>query len=110
VTETTTLQPSEGRCERRKQTRPLFAYEPEHNMHLGAGAFTCKWCNRDKQPMLCTRCWGNERIEEENDSALNAEGDMWAQICANNSRLDAQSKRDRETVAAIAAASGMDGV
>lgn len=106
---TITMQPAEGRCERCKQTRPLFRYEPAHAMHLGGGAFNCRWCSRDKQPNLCARCWSVERTEEENDPGLNDEADLIERICANNSAWDARRERDKATVAGIAAVSGMDG-
>jgi hypothetical protein len=108
VSDTATL-PTEGRCDRCKQTRPLFRYEPAHSMHLGGGAFNCRWCNRAKQPDLCVRCWGVERAEEENDPALNEEAEMLAGICATNSAWAARRERDKATVAGIAAVSGMGG-
>lgn len=83
--ETPTI-PVEGECEHCHRTRPLFAYEPDHNMHLGALAFTCRWCTRDKQPMLCARCWSTERELEEGDDALAEEAETWAQICAASDR------------------------
>lgn len=109
MSETVATKPAEGRCERCKQTRPLFPYESAHGMHLGGGAFTCRWCNRAKQPDLCVRCWGIERAEEEDDPGLNGEADLLEQICATNARIDARQERDRATVAGIAAASGMGG-
>ena len=69
----------------------------------------CRWCAREKRPELCVRCWGIEREREENDPLLNEEGETFAQICANNSRIDARREADKATVAGIAAASGMGG-
>ncbi|MEU7066932.1 hypothetical protein [Streptomyces sp. NPDC046161] len=57
-------QPLEARCDHCKQTRPLFLYEPDHNCHLVPR--DCEWCDRDKQPLLCVRCWDQEREREEN--------------------------------------------
>jgi hypothetical protein len=99
-----TAAPIEARCDHCSQTRPLFLYQPAHNVHLGGNAFTCRWCSRDKQPLLCTRCWGTEREREENDPALDAEAETWEQILAANSRAAARKERDRETCEGIAAA------
>lgn len=79
---------AEGTCEHCRQTRALFRYEPEHNGHLDPYGFTCEWCLRDKQPLLCTRCWSVEREREENDSALSSEAEVWAQIERDNVRAD----------------------
>jgi hypothetical protein len=96
-----TTAPFEARCDRCKQTRPLFLYEPEHNAHLGAGMFTCRWCTRDKQPLLCVRCWGVERQREEDDPSLNEEAETLEQICATNRRIE---ERKAQRAAADAAA------
>jgi hypothetical protein len=109
MSDTATL-PTEGRCERCKQTRPLFRYEPNHGGHIDPYGFTCRWCTRTEQPNLCTRCWGVERAEEENDPALNEEAEMLAGICATNAAWAARRERDKATVAGIAAVSGMGGV
>lgn len=95
----TTSQPIEARCDYCKQTRPLFLYEPDHNAHLGAGMFTCRWCTREKQPLLCVRCWGKERELEENDPALNEEAETLEQICASNRRVDERRQAERDRLA-----------
>lgn len=105
--------PLEARCDHCKQIRPLFLYEPDHNMHLGGGAFTCRWCSREKQPLLCVRCWGAERELEENDPELNREGDAFAEICETNSRViarkEARAAADRAACEGIAAATDRTG-
>jgi len=103
----TSPQPIEARCDHCKQTRPLFLYEPDHG-HLGAGMFTCRWCTRDKQPLLCVRCWGAERELEENDPAINQDAETMEQICATNRRIaereDAERERLRQECDGIATA------
>lgn len=96
-------QPIEARCDHCKQTRPLFLYEPEHG-HLGAGMFTCRWCMRGKQPLLCVRCWGAEKQLEENDPSINQDAETMAKICATNRRIDERKQRDREVLEGIARA------
>lgn len=101
--------PVEARCDHCKQTRPLFLYEPEHNLHLNPALMAaCRWCNREKQSLLCVRCWGAERELEESDPGLNQEAETWAQICATNARADARrqarAEADRETCEGIARA------
>jgi len=102
-----TPQPIEARCDHCKQTRPLFLYEPEHG-HLGAGMFTCRWCTRDKQPLLCVRCWGAEKELEENDPAINEDAETMEKICATNRRIaereDAERERMRQECDGITAA------
>lgn len=87
----TATQPIEARCDHCKQTRPLFLYEPDHG-HLGAGMFTCRWCMREKQPLLCVRCWGVEKELEENDSAINQDAATMQQICETNARVIAREE------------------
>lgn len=97
--------PIESRCDGCKQTRPLFLYEPEHNAHFnGALLATCTWCNRDRQPLLCVRCWGAEREREENDPGLIQEAETMEMICAQNARNDARKQADRDACEGIAAA------
>jgi hypothetical protein len=104
-----TAQPLEARCDHCKQTRPLFLYEPDHGIHFGPGAFTCRWCTRDKQPLLCVRCWGKERELEENDPSINDDVETMRQICEANARVDAREEArkaaDKATCDAIAQAS-----
>lgn len=106
---TTTPTPTEDRCAHCKQWRPLFRYQPAHEGgHLHPGLVVgCRWCTRDVQPMLCARCWSDEREREENDPLLDEEAETWEQILRTNARLDARRWADREAVAGIAAASGM---
>ncbi|WP_263165441.1 hypothetical protein [Streptomyces sp. SCSIO ZS0520] len=101
----TTAQPLEARCDHCHQTRPLFLYEPEHDMHITG--ITCEWCERDKQPLLCTRCWSTEKQREENDPGDpedNAAADFFFRACANNARIAARQEADRATCDGIAAA------
>lgn len=109
MNDTATMQPTEGPCDRCKQTRPLFPYRPDHGGHVDPYGFTCRWRTRTGQPNLRTRCWGVERAEEENDPALNEEAEMLAGIRATNAACAARRERDKATVAGIAAVSGMDG-
>lgn len=69
-------QPLEAHCDHCRQTRPLWLYQPEHTMHLTL--VTCDWCDRDRQPLLCTRCWSDERIREETAPVSEAEDAMAA--------------------------------
>ena len=97
--------PIEARCDHCKQTRPLFLYEPDHNMH--AFPVPCEWCERDKQPLLCVRCWGKERLREEN-APMSAEEEAatgFLMLAAhNNSRILARQQADKATCDGIAAA------
>jgi hypothetical protein len=86
-----TTQPIEARCDHCKQHRPLFLYEPDHG-HLGAGMFTCRWCTRDKQPLLCVRCWGAEKEREDNDPDINQDAETMRQICETNARVIAREE------------------
>lgn len=99
-----TAQPIEARCDHCKQTRPLFLYEPDCGLHLGAGAFTCAWCSIDKQPLLCVRCWGMRKEREDNDPQLAEEARTWEQICAGNRRAIARQEADKAALDGIAAA------
>jgi hypothetical protein len=107
--ETTTAQPTEGRCEHCKQTRPLFRYEPDHDAHLDPYGLTCRWCTREKQPLLCTRCWSAERVEEDEDPQLSREGRIWDSILEGNRRSVERRAQDVAAVNSIAAVSGMGG-
>lgn len=100
----TTNQPIEARCDECKQHRPLFLYEPDCGLHLGAGAFTCPWCSIDKQPLLCTRCWSTRKTREDNDPQLAEEAKTWEQICAGNRRAIARQEADKAACDGIAAA------
>lgn len=97
--------PIEAACDHCKQTRPLFLYRPDHNTHLGGYGFTCRWCTRDKQPLLCTRCWGIERQREEDDPALDEEAGTWEQILTANSRVAA--RKEAAAAADLAACEGI---
>ncbi|MFE9337710.1 hypothetical protein [Streptomyces sp. NPDC007063] len=97
--------PIEARCDHCKQTRPLFLYEPDHNMH--AIPVPCEWCDREKQPLLCVRCWGAEREREDNMPMSAAEEEVTAFLlgaAANNSRILARQAADKATCDGIAAA------
>lgn len=99
-----TTTPLEAPCSNCQQVRPLFKYEPDCGLHLGAGAFTCPWCSIDKQPLLCTRCWGARKEREDSDPNLIEEDRVMASICAANARVDARRQAERETCEGIAAA------
>lgn len=98
-------QPVEARCDHCKQPRPLFLYEPDHNAH--AIPVPCEWCDRGKQPLLCTRCWGAER-ERELNMPVSAEEDAATAfllgLAANNGRLIRQAEADRAACEGIATA------
>jgi hypothetical protein len=97
--------PLEARCDHCKQTRPLFLYEPDHTMHWVP--VSCRWCDREKQPLLCVRCWGKERELEENTPATpeeEAAGAFLGQMLAANRRYADQSAADRAACDGIAAA------
>ena len=97
-------QPIEARCDNCKQTRPLFLYEPDCGLHLGAGAFTCPWCSIPKQPLLCTRCWDARKEREDNDPRLLEEDATFQKIAAANARYAARQEADKATCDGIAAA------
>jgi hypothetical protein len=90
----TATAPLEARCDHCKQTRPLFMYEPDHG-HLGASQFTCRWCMRDKQPLLCVRCWDAEALLEENDPAIKQDAETMRQICEGNARAIARQEAEQ---------------
>ncbi|MFE2384468.1 hypothetical protein [Streptomyces misionensis] len=97
--------PLEARCDHCKQLRPLFLYEPDHDFHLTG--ITCEWCARDKQPLLCTRCWSAEKQREENDPGDptdNAMAEFFVRACNNNARIIARQEADKATCDGIAAA------
>ncbi|WP_225811283.1 hypothetical protein [Streptomyces spinosus] len=99
-----TTAPVEARCDGCKQTRPLFLYEPDCGLHLGAGAFTCPWCSIEKQPLLCTPCWSARKEREENDPRLLEEQAVMEKICATNARIAARQEADKAACDGIAAA------
>ncbi|MFJ9037912.1 hypothetical protein ACIRF8_15130 [Streptomyces sp. NPDC102406] len=95
--------PVEARCDHCKQTRPLFLYEPDHG-HLGASQFTCRWCTREKQPLLCVRCYDTEALLEENDPIINQDAETMRQICEGNARAIAREGAVKATCDGIAEA------
>lgn len=104
----TTTPPAEAPCDNCQQTRPLFPYEPDCGIHLGAGAFTCPWCSIGKQPALCTPCWSARKEREDNDPRLLEEAAVMEDICATNARVaarrDTEHERLRQECDGIAAA------
>ena len=100
----TTPTPIEARCDSCKQQRPLFLYEPDCGLHMGAGAFTCPWCSIDKQPLLCTPCWSARKEREENDPRLLEEAAAMEKICATNARIAARRDAERAALDGIAKA------
>lgn len=100
-----TGQPLEARCDHCDQTRPLFLYEADHDFHLTG--ITCEWCARDKQPLLCTRCWSTEKQREENaptDPDDDAMAAFFIRAAQNNGRILARQEADKATCEGIAAA------
>ncbi|MFC8339340.1 hypothetical protein ACFUJX_20330 [Streptomyces rubiginosohelvolus] len=100
-------EPVEARCDHCKQTRTLFLFEPDHG-HLGAGQFTCRWCTRETQELLCPRCWSAEKEREENDPGIQQDAKTMKQICDTNAlnvaRREAAAARDRAECDGIAEA------
>lgn len=96
--------PVEARCDSCKKNRPLFLYEPDCGLHLGAGAFTCPWCSIPKQPLLCVPCWSARKEREENDPRLLEEDATFRKIAAANARYAARQEADKATCDGIAAA------
>ncbi|MER6860789.1 MULTISPECIES: hypothetical protein [Streptomyces] len=98
-------QPIEARCDHCAQTRPLFLYEADHDFHLTG--ITCEWCARDKQPLLCARCWSTEKQREEaapGDPQDNAMAAFLVRACENNARILAREEADKATCEGIATA------
>ncbi|GAA1780692.1 MULTISPECIES: hypothetical protein [Actinomycetes] len=96
--------PLETRCDNCAQSRPVFLYEPNCGIHLGAGGFTCPWCAIDRQPLLCTPCWSARKEREEADPALNSEAEVMERICAANRRYAKKRDADRAVCEGIAKA------
>ncbi|KMS79568.1 hypothetical protein ACH49_12105 [Streptomyces leeuwenhoekii] len=98
-------QPVEARCDHCEQLRPLFLYEPDHNVHLIP--VPCEWCERDKQPLLCVRCYSAEREREEN-APMSADEEaataFFIRVSRNNARIIAQQEADKAACEAIARA------
>lgn len=109
MTDQPDAKPIEARCDHCRQTRPLFLYEPDCGLHLGAAAFTCPWCSIEKQPLLCPSCWSARKQREDNDPALNEEAETWERICDANARYAARRQADRETCEGIARATTTEG-
>ncbi|MFG2412337.1 hypothetical protein [Streptomyces goshikiensis] len=100
------LQPFEAYCDHCHQQRPLFLYEADHFAHLFPVA--CRWCDREKQPLLCTRCWDTEKQLEDRTEATPEErsaANFLNALIARNERYEAQVDADRATCEGIAAAS-----
>lgn len=102
------MSPIETRCDGCRQHRPLFLYEPDCGMHLGANAFSCPWCSIEKQPLLCAQCWSARKEREDNDPHILEEIKTWEQICAANRRADERSQALKATCDGIAAATERD--
>src|SRR3546814_11062565 len=71
----------------------------------------CEWCEREKQPLLCTRCWQTERLREE-DTPMGADEqaatEFLLRAAANNGRLIAQAEADKAMCDGIAEATHLD--
>lgn len=101
----TATAPIEARCDHCTLTRPLFLYEPNHDFHLVPRL--CEWCERETQPLLCTRCYSAEKQREENDPLAPGEENAAAFLVGllrNNDRLIRQAEADRAMCDGIAAA------
>ncbi|GGX49303.1 hypothetical protein [Streptomyces noursei] len=98
-------QPVEARCDHCKQIRPLFLYEPDHNVHVLPVA--CEWCDRQQQPLLCSRCWGKERGREES-APMGADEEaataFFIRASRNNARIFDRQEADKATCEGIARA------
>ncbi|MCX5584230.1 hypothetical protein [Streptomyces erythrochromogenes] len=97
--------PLEARCDHCKQNRPLFLYEPDHNCHLLPVA--CRWCDRDKQPLLCTRCWDTEKqLEDRTPASLEEQsiGSFLTAVMTRSTQHDEQCATDQATCDGIAKA------
>lgn len=95
--------PIEARCDHCKQLRPLFRYRPTHDAHLGFAS--CRWCDRDEQPLLCVRCWEVERRLEESTPPSAEEAalaEFLAPLLQANRRLAREAAADREACEGIA--------
>lgn len=101
-------EPVSARCDHCKQTRVLFLYEPLHAGHFTAAMVTCRWCNWDKNPLLCSSCWSKERLLEENDPGVLAEAEVMSKITASNRRYIERQAADIATCEAIAEATEAD--
>jgi hypothetical protein len=54
-----------GPCEGCQQTRPLTRYIPRHQVHgYEPDSYSCRWCMRDVQLLLCAECTVLETAEE----------------------------------------------
>ncbi|RLL66965.1 hypothetical protein [Streptomyces sp. Z26] len=98
-------QPLEARCDHCRQNRPLFLYEPDHDMHLTG--ITCEWCARGRQPLLCARCWSVEKAREEadpGDPADNEAAAVFVQLVRNNHRHITRREADKAACDGIEAA------
>jgi hypothetical protein len=99
------LQPFEAYCDHCHQQRPLFLYEPDHNCHLLPVA--CRWCDRDRQPLLCTRCWDAEKqLEDRTPATLEEQsiGSFLNAVIERNERYETQVTDDLAAYEAIAKA------
>ncbi|MFB6977731.1 hypothetical protein [Streptomyces scopuliridis] len=94
-----TTAPIEARCDHCTQTRPLFLYEVKHGHMQPPQEMACRFCSREKQPLLCVRCWGAERAREESDPSLRAEHEALEQICAANRRYIANATEQADSAA-----------
>lgn len=79
---------AEGPCDHCHQTRALFRYDPAHSGHLGGFGFGCEWCTRERQPLLCVRCYSAEAEREEVHPDLIKEAELRAQIDRDNARAE----------------------
>ena len=100
------LQPFEAYCDHCHQQRPLFLYEADHFAHLLP--VPCRWCDREKQPLLCVRCYDAEKQLEDRTPATpeeQAAGSFLSALLTRNQAYEEQVAADRATCEAIAKAS-----
>jgi hypothetical protein len=63
VTETETETQGQ-QCERCQQVRPVARYQVQHTHLFEPDSFSCRWCTRFPDPMLCAGCTAVEEAEE----------------------------------------------
>jgi len=60
----TAMEPTQDPCERCQETHPLTRFQPDHVHWYEMDAYSCPWCMRHPQPLLCARCMKAEIAEE----------------------------------------------
>jgi hypothetical protein len=60
----TTMEPIEGPCGGCQRTAMLTRYQVDHSHWYEPDSYSCRWCMRFPQPLLCPDCTTAERAEE----------------------------------------------